>query len=188
MALGVTQLLKAHREGSASALEELMPLVYGELRKIAARHLRGERRDHTLEPTALVHEAYLKMFEGTDMEWQNRAHFLGVAAHVMRHILVDHARARAAGKRGGGAMRATLDEAIAASGERDVDLVALDDALEALRALDERQARVVELKYFGGLSIEETAEVLGVPTSRVRRDWTLARAWLRRELSQACSR
>jgi RNA polymerase sigma-70 factor (ECF subfamily) len=159
-----------------------MPLVYAELRRTAARYLRRERSGHTLQPTALVHEAYVRLIDQRDVQWQNRAHFLGFAAQVMRHILVDHARAHSAGKRGGGAARVTLSEALVVPEERDVDLVALDDALTALAALNAQQARAVELRYFGGLSIEEAAEVLGVSTATVRRDWTVARAWLRREM------
>jgi RNA polymerase sigma factor (TIGR02999 family) len=178
----VTMLLGEHRKGNQEAMRQLLPLVYGELRKIAARKLRAEREGHTLQPTALVHEAYLRMVEQTDVPWQNRAHFLGCAAHVMRHILVDSARARRASKRGGGARRVTLSDALVVAGDRDVDLVALDDALQALAKLNARQSRVVELRYFGGLSIEETAEVVGVSPTTVSQDWAIARMWLRREL------
>jgi RNA polymerase sigma factor (TIGR02999 family) len=178
----VTRLIGEYRRGDRAALEKLVPLVYGELRKIAARALRAEREGHTLQPTALVHEAYLRMAEQKDVQWQNRAHFLGCAAQLMRHVLVDSARARRAGKRGGGVARVTLDDAMGVADARALDLVALDDALSALASLDARQARVVELRYFGGLSIEETAEVLGVSPATVSNDWAIARTWLRREL------
>jgi RNA polymerase sigma factor (TIGR02999 family) len=178
----VTRLLERYRSGDRAALEELVPIVYKELRSIAAGALRRERDGHTLQPTALVHEAYLRMVGQREVRWQNRAHFLGCAAQLMRHVLVDHARARRAGKRGGGGEKVTLGEAQAITGERPVDLVALDDALEALAKMDERQCRVVELRYFGGLSIEETAEVLGVSPATVSHDWAIARAWLRSEL------
>jgi RNA polymerase sigma factor (TIGR02999 family) len=178
----VTRLLERYRSGDRAALEELVPIVYKELRSIAAGALRRERDGHTLQPTALVHEAYLRMVGQREVRWQNRAHFLGCAAQLMRHVLVDHARARRAGKRGGAGEKVTLGEAQAITGERPVDLVALDDALEALAKMDERQCRVVELRYFGGLSIEETAEVLGVSPATVSHDWAIARAWLRSEL------
>jgi RNA polymerase sigma factor (TIGR02999 family) len=183
----VTRLIGEYRRGDDAALERLVPLVYGELRKIAARVLRGERDGHTLQPTALVHEAYLRMCDQKDVQWQNKAHFLGCAAQVMRHILVDSARAHRAGKRGGGAARVTLDDALGVAAARPLDVVALDDALSALAALDARQARVVELRYFGGLSIEETAEVLGVSPATVSNDWAIARTWLRRELRGGAS-
>jgi RNA polymerase sigma factor (TIGR02999 family) len=181
----VTQLLAAYRAGDAGAMDRLIPLVYAELRRIAARHLRRERGEHTLQPTALVHEAYLRMVDQRDAPWQNRAHFLGCAAHQMRNILVDHARRRRAAKRGAGAAQVTLGAAEDVANGADVDLVALDDALEALDAIDPRQRQMVELRYFGGLSIEETAEVLGLSSGQVRREWTVVRAWLRRELERA---
>jgi RNA polymerase sigma factor (TIGR02999 family) len=181
----VTMLLDEHRKGNQEALRQLLPLVYGELRKIAARQFRAERAGHTLQPTALVHEAYVRMVQQTGVPWQNRAHFLGCAAQVMRHILVDSARARRTNKRGGGALKVTLSDALMVASDRDVDLVALDDALQALAKLNERQARVVELRYFGGLSIEETAEVVGVSPTTVSQDWAIARMWLRRELGGA---
>jgi RNA polymerase sigma factor (TIGR02999 family) len=180
----VTQLLAAYRAGDREAMDRLVPLVYAELRRIATRYVRGERAEHTLQPTALVHEAYMRMVEQKDVQWQNRAHFLGCAAQLMRHILVDHARSRRAGKRGGGGARVTLGDAVAVAEERAVDLIALDDALKALEALDPRQSRMVELRYFGGLSIEETAEVLGLSSAQVRREWTAVRVWLRRELQR----
>ena len=178
----VTHLLGALRKGDRQALDALLPLVYGEMRAVAARALRGERGDHTLEPTALVHEAYLRMVGGENVPWQNRAHFLGCAARVMRNILVDHARARRAEKRGGGGHKVTLTDALGLAEERDLDLVALDDALRGLAAVDPELARVVELRYFGGLNEEEVAEVLGVSERTVRRGWTMAKAWLRREM------
>lgn len=178
----VTQLLVEYRNGDREALDRLIPMVYKELRRMAGRYLKGERQHHTLEPTALVNEAYLKMVDQHDVQWQNRAHFLGCAAQIMRHILVDSARAHRAEKRGGGDARVTLSEDLMAANERNVDLILLEDALHELEAMSPEQARVVELKFFGGLSIEETAEVLGLSTATVRRDWTVARAWLRRAL------
>jgi RNA polymerase sigma factor (TIGR02999 family) len=180
----VTELLAAYRGGDRDALENLVPLVYGELRKIASRYLRGERREHTLQPTALVNEAYVKLVDRADASWENRAHFLGCAATIMRNILVDHARARRASKRGGGRACVTLEDALAVPQVRDVDVIALDDALDALAKLNAHQARVVELRYFGGLSIEETAEAMGLSTATVRRHWTVARLWLRREVER----
>jgi RNA polymerase sigma factor (TIGR02999 family) len=179
----VTQLLSEYRRGSREALDRLLPVVYGELRAMAARYLRAERGDHTLEPTALVHEAYVRLVDQRDVEWRNRAHFLGVSAQIMRRLLVDHARTRGRRKRGSG-LKVSLDEVDAAApDETDVDLVALDAALERLATLSPQQSRIVELRYFGGSSIEETAEVLGVSTMTVKRGWAMARAWLHRELS-----
>ena len=178
----VSRLLDEHRRGSRSAVERLMPLVYDELRRIAAWHLQAERPDHTLQPTALVHEAYLRLADQTATPWQSRAHFFALAAQVMRHVLIDHARARRTGKRGGHVARIALEDALLAPARRDVDLVALDDALKALAGVDERKSQIVEMRFFGGLEIEETAEVLGVSTATVRREWTLAKAWLRREM------
>ena len=180
--IDVTRLLEELRAGDRSALDRLLPVVYAELRQIAARSLKSERADHTLQPTALVHEAYLRMAGGRNVPWQNRAHVLGCAARVMRNILVDHARARRAGKRGGPDARVTLSEGLVSTDSRDVDLVALDDALTALAATDEQKCRIVELRFFGGLTEAETAEVLGVSERTVRRGWTLAKAWLRREM------
>ena len=180
----VTRLLKDWRDGDSGALDQLMPIVYAELRAIAARYLRRERPDHTLQPTALVNEAYLRLIDQKHVDWQNRAHFVGVAAQMMRRILVDHAKSHHRAKRGGGALRVTLDEEIAVSEERATDLVELDEALTALEAFDERKSRVVEMKYFGGLSVEETAESLHVSAETVMRDWRLAKAWLLRELGQ----
>ena len=178
----VTRLLGDLRSGHREALDALLPLVYTEMRGIAARALKGERGNHTLQPTALVHEAYLRMVGGENVPWQNRAHFLGCAARVMRNILVDHARAHRAEKRGGGGHKVTLTDALGLAEPRDVDLVALDDALHALAELDEQKSRIVELRYFGGLNEDEVAEVLGVSERTVRRGWTMAKAWLRREM------
>jgi RNA polymerase sigma-70 factor, ECF subfamily len=180
----VTRLLTDLRGGRREALDEIIPVVYAELRRIAARYLRAERQSHTLQPTALVNEAYMRLVAQRDVEWQNRAHFYGVAAQLMRRILVDYARARGREKRGGEEVRVPLDEAVVGIREHDVDLVRLDEALGELARLDEQQARVVELRYFGGLSIEETAEVLGVSDSTVKREWAMARSWLQRELSR----
>jgi RNA polymerase sigma factor (TIGR02999 family) len=179
----VTQILQAWSDGDPGALDELIPVVYEELRRQAARHLRRERPDHTLQTTALIHEAYLRLVDQKDVRWQNRAHFFGVAAQLMRRILVDHARKDRALKRGGPAVKLPLEEAEVVSGSTDVNLVALDQALTKLAAMDERKSRVVELKYFGGLTAEEAAEVLQVSPATVRHDWTLAKAWLRREIT-----
>ncbi len=179
---GVTALLAAWRDGDREALEQLMPIVYGELRRLAERHLRRERKGHTLAPTALVHEAYLRLVGQRRARFQNRAHFYAVAAQMMRRILVDYARSRGYQKRGGGASHLPLEEAWTVAPSRSFEIVALDEALEALAELDPRRGRVVELRVFGGLSIEETAEVLEVSPGTVMRDWTLAKAWLRRRL------
>jgi len=181
----VTQLLVRWRDGDRQAFDLLVPLVYQELRQIAARHLSNERAGHTLQSTALVNEAYFRMVQQDLPEWQNRAHFFAVAAQVMRQILVDHARARRALKRGGDAARVSLQLAEGQAVPMDSDLVALDEALTALSQLDPQQGRVVELKFFGGLSNEDTSAVLGVSTSTVKRDWTVARAWLYRELNRS---
>jgi RNA polymerase sigma factor (TIGR02999 family) len=180
----VTHLLAEYRGGNREAIDRLMPLVYAELRRIAARSLRAERRDHTLQPTALVNEAYLRLVHQQNASWQNRAHFLGCAARLMRNILVDHARAHRADKRGGGQLRVTLGEEALQTGGPEVDVLALDAALERLSGQDEQKGRIVELRYFGGLSNEETAEALGVSERTVKRGWALARAWLRRELER----
>jgi RNA polymerase sigma-70 factor, ECF subfamily len=179
----VTRLLESIRAGDPGALDLLLPLVYDELHRIAARYARRERVDHTLQPTALVNEAYLRLADQADKAWQNRAHFLAVAAQTMRHILVDYARARQAGKRGGNLARVTLEDAVAAAPERDVDLLALDGALTRLSSLDAQLARLVELRYFGGLTIRETAEVLSVSPKTVEREWDAAKLWLRRAIS-----
>ncbi len=179
----VTQWLQQWRNGDQSALERLMPAVYQELYKLAHAYLNRERSGHTLQPTALIHEAYLRLVAQNIEQWQNRAHFYGVAARLMRQILVEHARSHSAGKRGGGAANLALDEALDYSKEQAAELVALDDALTALAAFDGRKCRVIELRYFGGLSVEETAEALGVSVPTVVRDQRLAQAWLHRELS-----
>jgi RNA polymerase sigma factor (TIGR02999 family) len=178
----VTQLLERWSGGDRSALDELMPLVYDELRRLAVGYLRRERAGHTLQPTALVNEAYLLMVDQRRALWQNRAQFVGVAAQLMRRILVDHARAVCAEKRGGRQLAVPLDEAEAFGESPDLDLLRVNEALERLAALDAQQARVVELKFFGGLTIEEAAEAMRVSHSTVERDWKMARAWLRREL------
>jgi len=194
----VTQLLVSWSSGDQRALGELMPLVYGELRRLAERQLRGERRNHTLQRTALVNEAYLRIINQKNVSWQGRAQFIGLAAQLMRRILIDHARARRRAKRGGGVTPVSLDQTGVALGVSDedevqtealefasdptVDLTAIDAALVRLEALDARQGRIVELRFFGGLTVEETAEVVGVSVATVKREWALARAWLRREL------
>jgi RNA polymerase sigma factor (TIGR02999 family) len=180
----VTELLAECRLGNREAFERLIPILYDELRRIAARYLRSERPGHTLQPTALVHEAYLRLCDQQDVQWQNRAHFLGCAAQVMRNLLVDHARARRAAKRGGGERKLTLSAAALLSREPELDLVALDEALRALEGIDPVRGRVVELPYFAGLGVEQTAEVLGIAPATVKRHWTTARAWLRRELGR----
>ena len=179
----VTGLLVAWGRGDESVLDELMPIVHGELRRLARRLMRGERGNHTLQTTAVVNEAYLRLVDLNRVRWQDRAHFFAISARLMRRILVDHARSRKYLKRGGLLRRVSLNEALIVSGERGTDLVALDDALVALAAVDPRKSQVVELRFFGGLSIEETAEALHVSGETVVRDWRFARAWLRRELS-----
>ena len=174
----VTRLLIRLTEGEGAVLDDLLPLVYAELRRLAASYLRRERAGHTLQPTALVHEAYLRLIDQTQVHWQNRAHFFGVAAQMMRRILVDHARSQQAEKRGGDYQKLSLDENIDVSGERAADLVALDEALERLAEIDPAKSRVVELRFFGGLSVEETAQVLGVSAPTVKRQWRMAKAWL----------
>jgi RNA polymerase sigma factor (TIGR02999 family) len=179
---GVTQLLVRWGNGDQQALEQLIPLVYGELRRLADRYVRRERPGHTLQSTALVHEAWMKLIDQRNVHWQNRAHFFGVAAQMIRRILVDYARNRHAEKRGGHAFKLSLDEAIEVPKQRDLDLVALDDALEGLAKIDEQQAKIVELRFFAGLSIEETAEALRISPATVKRDWVVAKAWLYREM------
>jgi RNA polymerase sigma factor (TIGR02999 family) len=179
----VTKLLLRWRDGDRDALEQLMPLVYAELRRMARNHLSRERGDHTLQSTALVHEAYLRLAGQDPPQWQNRAHFFAIAARIMRQILVDHARAREAAKRGKGVRTLLLDEAILHPQKVDMDVIALDKALTELSELDEQQSRIVELRFFGGLTIEDTSEVLGVSQATVKRDWVVARAWLLRAMS-----
>lgn len=179
----VTQLLLAWRQGEQSALDKLIPLVHAELRHIARRYMMGERKGHSLQTTALVNEAYLRLVDSQKVNWQCRAHFFAVSAQLMHRVLVDHARARDYQKRGGGAYKVTLDEAMVGPEERGHDLVALDDALQELAKIDPRKSRVVELRFFGGMSVEETAAILHVSQDTVLRDWRLAKAWLRREMT-----
>jgi RNA polymerase sigma factor (TIGR02999 family) len=174
----ITTLLLAWGSGDRAALDQLMPLVHDELRRMAHRYLGRERAGHTLQSAALVNEAYLKLIGERQMDWQNRAHFFAVAAQVMRQILVDYARTRNRDRRGGGAQRVSLENALAVASEQSAELVALDDALHGLAAFDERKSRVAELRFFGGLSVEETAEVLQVSPVTVMREWRLAKAWL----------
>ena len=178
----VTGLLRRWTDGEQTALERLLPHVHAELRKLAASYLRRERAGHTLQATALVNEAFLKLVDQRSVEWQNRAHFFGIAAQLMRRILVDHARAHQAAKRGSGEAHVPLDDVVVASPDIDVDLLALDEALTRLAAIDPQQSRVVELRYFGGLTIEETAVALRISPATVGREWTLAKAWLFGEL------
>jgi RNA polymerase sigma factor (TIGR02999 family) len=180
----LTVLLRRLKEGDQTAESELATEVYDELRRLAARYMRRERNDHTLQPTALVHEAFLKLFEFRDIDWQGRAHFFAVASRMMRRVLVDHARRIHAGKRGGDRGDVPLDSAFLYAEERPAELIALDEALQRLSELDPRQCRVVELRFFGGLSVEEAAEVLGVSERTIKREWGVARAWLYGELSK----
>ena len=179
----VTQLLSEWRGGNRESLDKLMPLVYGELHLIAGRYLRRERPSHTLQSTALVHEAFLRLVDQTRTDWKSRAHFFAVAANIIRNILVDHARSRQAAKRGGPQPVLSLDEAVALPEKRDVEVIAVDDALLSLSRFDPQQSRIVELRFFGGLSIEETAEVLGISSSTVKREWILAKTWIFHTLS-----
>ena len=181
----VTELLVDWSNGNPQALEQLMPLVYKELHRLAASYLRRERSGHTLQSTALVNEAFLKLVDQTRVQWKNRAHFFGVAAQMIRRILVDHARGHQAAKRGSNAPKLSLDEALGVPDPRDLDLLALDDALDRLGAIDPQQSRIVELRFFGGLSIEETAEAIGISPATVKRDWTMAKAWLYQNLHDA---
>jgi RNA polymerase sigma-70 factor, ECF subfamily len=181
----ITKLLITLKDGDrASAAAKLMPLVYDEFRALAARHLRRERADHTLQPTALVHEAYLRLIDQTRVDWQGRTHFFAVGAQAIRRILVDHARQRKRQKRGGGAGRVVLDESVALAPQRAEEILALDEALSRLGQLDSRQAQVVEMRFFAGMSVDEVAGVLGVSKRTIEGDWTMARAWLMRELSR----
>jgi RNA polymerase sigma-70 factor, ECF subfamily len=178
----VTTLLRAWSDGDAAALEGLTPLVDAELRRLARIYMSRERKEHTLQPTALVNEVFVRLISDADIRWNDRAHFFGICARLMRRVLVDHARARGYQKRGGRAQRVTLDERTLAAPTTGVDVIALDDALEALERVDERKVRVIEMRYFGGLSVEETASVLGVSTDTVKRDWRLAKLWLLKHL------
>jgi RNA polymerase sigma factor (TIGR02999 family) len=184
----VTILLKQLSNGNQDVLAELIPQVYDELRRLAAYHLRQERKSHTLQATALVHEAYLHLVDQRHVDWKNRSHFFGVAAHLMRRILLMHARKIHAAKRGGSAQRISLDQAFVFTREHSAELVALDELLTRLSTLDPQQARVVELRFFGGLSVEETAELMGISTATVKRDWAMAKAWLARELRFTANR
>ena len=179
----VTELLLAWSQGDESALEKLIPLVHAELRRLAKRYMGRERAGHTLQTTALINEAYLRLIHSKNVRWQNRAHFFAVSAQLMRRILVDFARSRHYQKRGGGAQKVSLDQALDISDEKGAELIALDDALSALDKLDARKSRVVELRFFGGLSVEETAEVLKVSPDTVMRDWKMAKVWLLRAMS-----
>jgi len=181
----VTQLLLAWSDGDREALEKLVPMVYRELKRLAESYLRRERAGHTLQPTALAHEAYIKLIDQRNVRWHNRAHFFGIAAQAMRRILVDHARAKMAEKRGSGGVVVSLDEMVDVSDQRADQLVALDGALETLAELDPQKSRVVELKYFGGMTLEETAEVLGISRATVIREWRMAKAWLYSELNKS---
>jgi RNA polymerase sigma factor (TIGR02999 family) len=181
----ITQLLREWRDGNRNAFDELLPLVYSELHKQAARYLRNERRYHTLQTTALIHEAYLRLVDQADVRWQSRTQFFAFAAHVMRHILVDHARAKHREKRGADAVRVPLEEAtVITVDEQNIDLIALDEALNRLAQIDEQQVRLVELRYFSGLSLEAAADALNISRATVARDWNIARAWLHRELTR----
>src|SRR5437879_6610601 len=179
----VTKLLKAWSDGDQSALDKLMPLVYEELHRLAHQHMRREKPGHMLQTSALLNEAYLRLVDQSHVHWENRGHFFGIAARLMREILVDEARRRGYAKRGGGAIQVTLDEARTIAQEQSANVMALDDALKSLEQINSRQSRIVELRFFGGLSIEETAELLKVSPGTVMRDWTFARAWLRNEMS-----
>jgi len=179
----VTQLLQQWSNGRNDAREQLFPVIYAELRRLAAGYMRHERVDHTLQPTALVHEAFLKLVDQRAVRWQSRAHFFGIAAQAMRRILVDHARAHAAGKRGAGAAPVSLDEARLVGVAPNVDLIALDEALTRLAAIDPQQSQLVEARFFGGLTIDETAELFQISAATVGREWTLAKAWLYAELA-----
>jgi len=182
-----TQLLVDWTGGNKAALDQLMPLVYRELRQLASRYLRKERRDHTLNSVGLVNEAYLRLIDYSNLRWQDRAQFFGLAAQLMRRILIDHARNHRYAKRGGGSRKVSLDEAAVFSGERAADLVALDDALTSLAAFDARKSQVVELRFFGGLNIDETAEVMKISTMTVQREWRWAKAYLHREITKTNS-
>lgn len=185
---GITQLLIAWGDGEREALDQLVPLVYDDLRRLAAGYMGRETPGHALQPTALVHEAYVRLIDQRRVQWRNRAHFFGVAANMMRRILVDDARKRRAEKRGGAAERITLTgDDIAAPEQHDIDVLALHEALERLASFDPQQEQIVELRYFGGLTIEETAEVIGMSPATIVREWTIAKAWLRADMSGAAS-
>ncbi|KAA6459135.1 sigma-70 family RNA polymerase sigma factor [Acidobacteria bacterium AB60] len=183
----VTELLVRWKSGDGNALDALVPLVYEELRRLAHAYLRRERPGHTLQGTALVHEVFVRLAGSTPPQWEDRAHFFAIAAHLMRQILVEYARSRKAEKRGGAAIRIAFDQMVESPSKPDVDLVALDDALEDLAQIDPQQTRVVELRFFSGLTIEDTAQVLGISESTVKRDWNTAKAWLYRELDRTAA-
>ena len=185
MSQNVTQLLIGWSKGDKAALDALLPMVYQELRTQASRYLRRERPGHTLQTTALIHEAYLKLVDQKNVHWQNRAHFFGIAAQLMRRILVDHARSKKRVKRGGSDIRVSFNEANVLGQTQNLDIVALDEALERLAEIDEQQSRIVELRFFSGLTVEETAEVLSISPATVKRDWSMAKAWLHREITGA---
>jgi len=178
----ITVFLKEWSSGNREAADDLIQIVYKEMRKLAASYLKNQRSDHTLQPTALVHEAYMKLVDISDVSWQDRAHFFAVAAQTMRHILVDHARALAADKRGGAMQRVDLEESISFPGAKGVDVVELDEALRQLAVQDEKQSRIVELRFFGGMTVEETAHVMSISPATVKREWATARAWLFRRI------
>jgi RNA polymerase sigma factor (TIGR02999 family) len=178
----ITELLVGYSRGDKDALDKLMPIVYDELRRQAASYLRREQAGHTLQTTALIHEAYVRLVDQRNVQWQNRAHFFGIAAQMMRRILVDHARTKMGAKRGGSGVKVSLADATVSVKEQDLDVVALDEALTRLAEIDEQQSRVVELRFFSGLTVEETAEVKGISAATVKRDWSMAKAWLHREL------
>lgn len=179
----ITDLLVSYGRGDKESLDKLMPVVYDELRRQAARYLRREQPGHTLQTTALIHEAYVRLVDQRNVQWQNRAHFFGIAAQMMRRILVDHARTKKRAKRGGSDIKVSLDDANVAAKGQDLDVVAVDEALTRLAKIDEQQSRVVELRFFSGLTVEETAEAMGISPATVKRDWSMAKAWLHRELS-----
>jgi RNA polymerase sigma-70 factor (ECF subfamily) len=181
----VTMLLAELTKGNEEAGGKLIPVVYAELRRLAASYMRGERSDHTLQPTALVHEAYLKLVEQHSTDWQSRAHFFGVAAQVMRRILVDHARAHLREKRGGGQLEVPIEEASIFAPEHSAEMIKLDQALEQLAKLDPRQAKIVEVRFFGGLTVEQTADLLNISPKTVKRDWSMAKAWLHGKMKQS---
>jgi RNA polymerase sigma-70 factor, ECF subfamily len=183
----VTRMLAALSSGNQDVVSELVPLLYDELRRLAASYLRRERRNHTLQPTALVHEAYLRLVDQKDVHWQNRGHFIALAAQLMRRILVDHARGHQAAKRGGPLPKLSLDQAIVYSQERAGELVCLDEVLSRFAEIDPQAARIVELRVFGGLTVEETAGLLGISAATVKRDWSMAKAWLAREIQKEAS-
>lgn len=181
----ITRILKSWSGGNREAVDDLIPLVYDELHKVAAHYLRRQRSDHTLQPTALVNEAYLKLIDISNVNWHDRAHFFAVASQTMRHILVDHARAQSREKRGGGkGQMLSLDEAVSFSKDKDVDLLSLDEALRELATIDEQQCKIVELRFFGGLTVEETAVVMKISPATVKREWRIAKAWLFKKMEK----